>query len=55
MKWTTGEVTRDPRFFTLLGLEAERHDIVGLFWYGYPDEVPAASRRDASEFIISLP
>lgn len=55
MKWSTGEVTRDPRFFELLDADPGHEQIVGLFWYGYPDEVPRMSRRPATESLTELP
>ena len=55
MKWSTGDVTRDPRFFELLGTDMGREQIVGLFWYGYPDDVPRQSRRPATENLTELP
>ena len=55
MKWTTGGVTRDKRFFDIVELDFERDSVVGLFWYGYPAEIPQATRRPASEMIKTLP
>lgn len=51
MKWGTGKVTRDPRLFTLLGADAEREFVVGLFWYGYPAVIPDQQRRAVAEFV----
>ena len=45
LKWTTGPVTRDPRFFADLGLDVEACRVVGLFWYGWPAEVPDGHRE----------
>ena len=55
MKWTTGGVTRDRRFFDMLNLDFRRDSVVGLFWYGYPAEIPQATRRPASELLKTLP
>ena len=55
LKWSTGEVTRDPRFHDLLGTAPDQEQIVGLFWYGYPDDVPRQSRRPATENLTELP
>ena len=43
-KWTTGDITRDPRFFDIVGIDASAASVVGLIWYGYPetDADPAA-------------
>lgn len=55
MKWSTGEVVRDPRFFELLGADCEREQVVGLFWYGYPEEIPNMTRQPATENLKELP
>lgn len=54
-KWTTGAITRDPRFMELLGMSAERERVVGLFWYGYPALVPEQKRLPAEEIVERLP
>jgi len=51
MKWGTGKVTRDVRFLELLGVDPVQEFAVGLFWYGYPAEVPAQSRRPVAEIL----
>ncbi len=50
-KWTTGLVTRDPRFFDLLDIDMEREFVVGLFWYGYPKTLPTQSRKDVADIL----
>ena len=55
VKWTTGAVTRDPRFFDLVWVDPVVESVVGLFWYGYPCEVPRPGRKPVSEFLVSLP
>jgi nitroreductase len=54
VKWGTGKVTRDPRFLAMLGIDAAREFVVGLFWYGYPAAVPAQARRPASEIVRAI-
>lgn len=54
VKWTTGKVIRDERFFRILGIDPSTRHIVGLFWYGYPEAVPGQSRRKASEIMTKL-
>lgn len=54
-KWGTGKVTRHPRFFDLLGIDPDAEQVVGLFWYGYPAEVPQATRQPLEAFITELP
>ena len=55
MKWGTGEVTRHPRFFDLLGIDPQAEQLVGLFWYGYPAEVPQSQRKPVADIIAELP
>ena len=54
-KWSTGDVTRHPEFFRLLGLDATAVRVVGLIWYGYPQAIPQQSRTAVSEFVRTLP
>lgn len=55
MKWTTGAVIRDPRFYDLLWVDPDVETVIGLIWYGYPDESPAAQRRDLGCSLVELP
>ena len=50
-KWTTGLVTRDPRFFELLGIDENEEYVVGLIWYGYPKVLPTQSRKEVGEIL----
>jgi nitroreductase len=50
-KWTTGLITRDERFFELLGIDGEKEFVVGLIWYGYPKVLPTQSRKDVGEIL----
>lgn len=54
-KWTTGDITRHPRFFEILGVDQSESFVVGLFWYGYPKLTPAQSRKELSEILTRLP
>jgi len=53
-KWTTGDITRDPRFSKTLGLGADEA-VVGLVWYGYPKITPTQSRKPVVEVLRKLP
>ena len=55
MKWTTGQVTRDPGFYELLWMDPAVQTVVGLLWYGYPDEIPAATRKPLQNCLTELP
>ncbi len=50
-KWTTGLITRDPRFFDLLGIDSDKEFVVSLLWYGYPKILPTQSRKDVGEIL----
>lgn len=51
VKWTTGGVTRHPRFYELLGAEPNVELVVGFFWYGVPRVVPTQQRRPVAEIV----
>lgn len=55
MKWTTGPVTREARFYDLLGVDPAEETVVGLIWYGYPDEQPRTRRHPVTERLVELP
>jgi nitroreductase len=54
-KWSTGEITRDARFFELVGIDAATETVVGLIWYGYPKLTPTQSRKPLSEVCTKTP
>ena len=54
-KWTTGDITRDPKFADIVGFNASEEFVVGLIWYGFPKVMPAQSRKDVSEVLTELP
>jgi nitroreductase len=54
VKWTTGGITRQPRFYELLGIDSVKESVVGLFWYGVPKVVPTQKRRPVEEIVTVL-
>lgn len=50
-KWSTGKVTRDPRFFDAIGADAASEFTVGLVWFGTPQAVPAQARRPLADVL----
>lgn len=54
-KWATGPLTRDKRFYDLLGADSELELIVGLIWFGYPKILPTQSRTGVLEISTELP
>jgi len=55
VKWTTGDVIRDKRFYDLLWIDQELETVVGLFWYGYAEEVPKMARKPYVQITTELP
>jgi len=54
VKWTTGGITREQRFYDMLELDASKESVVGLFWYGVPKVVPTQKRRPVEEIVTEL-
>jgi nitroreductase len=55
VKWTSGGITRNARFYELLGVDAAHEIVVGFFWYGLPKVIPEQQRRAVAEIVIELP
>lgn len=53
-KWATGPITRDARFYELLGIDPDAETIVGLIWYGYPKITPEQKRGDVAGIVTEL-
>jgi len=54
-KWTTGAITRDSRFFDIIGVDESQAFVVGLIWFGYPKLTPGQSRKELSKVLRRLP
>ena len=54
-KWTTGPITRDPRFFELMDIDPEKEFVVGMIWFGYPKVTPEQSRKSVDEVLVDMP
>ena len=54
-KWTWGPITRDKRFFEIIGVDRYAEFVVGMIWYGYPKITPAQSRKGLHEVLQELP
>jgi len=48
-KWATGPITRDARFYRLMGIDPDQVMVVGIVWYGYAKITPTQSRRPVSD------
>jgi nitroreductase len=55
VKWSTGKIIRDKNFYDLLWINPELETIVGLFWYGYAEEVPKMMRKPCVQITTELP
>jgi nitroreductase len=55
VKWTTGGITRQQRFYELLGIDASKEVVVGFFWYGVPKIVPTQKRKAVAEIVTERP
>lgn len=53
-KWTTGAVTRDPRFYDAIWTDPEQEKVVGLIWYGYPAEIPVSARKPVADVLVEI-
>lgn len=54
-KWTSGDITRDERFFEIAGIDAAAEFVVGMLWYGYPKVTPQQSRKPLADVLTELP
>jgi len=54
-KWTTGPITRDARFFDIIGVDEAEVFVVGMLWFGYPKITPTQSRKGVDEVLRRLP
>ena len=55
VKWTTGGITRQGRFYELLGIDPKEEQVVGFFWYGVPKVIPTRERRPVEEIVAERP
>ncbi len=54
-KWTTGPITRDARFFDIVGADADAEFVVGMIWFGYPKITPSQARKSVDDVLTTLP
>ena len=54
-KWSTGGVTTHPDTYGVLGVDADKEEIVGFVWVGTPAAVPSIKRPDVSDVKRLLP
>ena len=54
-KWTTGPITRDARFFDIIGADDANVFVVGMIWFGYPKITPTQTRQNVDDVLTRLP
>ncbi len=54
-KWTSGAITRDARFYEILGIDEAQAFVVGMIWFGYPKLIPSQSRKPLAQVLTELP
>jgi nitroreductase len=55
VKWTTGGITRQQRFYELVGIDSLKESVVGFFWYGAPKAIPTQKRRPVEDIVAERP
>ncbi len=45
MQWSSGKIIALPQTYEVLGIDPAREEVVGLLFFGYPANVPAAQPR----------
>ena len=55
VKWSTGQIIRDKRFYDMLWINPEIETIIGMFWYGYAEDVPRITRKPTIQITTELP
>ena len=54
-KWTTGDVTREKRFYEMVGIPEDTESVVGMIWYGFPAHDPTCDRLPVSDLVRVRP
>ena len=54
-KWTSGDITRDPRFFDIVGVDSNEEFVVGLIWFGFAKITPEQKRQPVDSVLTELP
>lgn len=54
-KWSTGDVTRHPRYAEIVGFDPAQERTVGLIWFGFPETVPTQSRTAVTSLLRERP
>jgi nitroreductase len=55
VKWSTGGLIRNPDFYQIVGMDPQQETPIGLFWYGYAQDIPQTTRKPHEEKLVELP
>ena len=55
MKWSSGDVIREPRCYEISDIDMNKEMIVGILWYGYAKSIPAMKRKPIDDFVFERP
>ena len=55
VKWTTGEIISTRDFAQAVGFDRKVERTVGLFWYGFPEEIGTQIRRPLADNLLHVP
>ena len=48
MQWSTSSLIKDAEALTVLGIDAEREQVVGFLYAGFAERVPTSKRKPAA-------
>ena len=54
MQWSTTGLIEDLEALSVLGVDSEKEQIVGLLYTGFPERVPVSKRKPAAELTTWL-
>ncbi len=53
-QWSTGGLTRDSEFYTVLDIDSSEERIIGLLKAGYPESIPSVKKKAIDEMRFYL-
>lgn len=55
IKWNTAALIHEQRFYELLWIDPALEVVIGLFCYGYPEDIPKTRRKPLLNIVTELP
>ena len=52
MQWSSGKAAQDARTGAIIGMDADKEMLVGLLFFGFPAQVPAAKARKSLDEVL---